>query len=277
MDAIPFEYASPQAPLIVLEARIGEARDKIAVVLDTGGLAPFDVILGQAVAQRMGLALSDEVTPETTTAVGPRKQSYRTASLSRFTLGPVTLAPATAAVTPMVDQMGGQVGRKVDAIVGQYFLRSRTIAIDYAARKLDLTAEPGAAAQAVAFSLGRLKPLMLVTATVNGVGPFTLELDTGATGTTLSPEAAARAGVASRGQGVLGGAGGAVSVGYGEASVTFDGVTRKLPRVALSDAMGPISAAAGAPIDGILGTDFFDGTRLTIDYPAQRLWLTPTR
>jgi hypothetical protein len=274
MDAIPFEYASPQAPLIVLEARIGDGRDKAAVVLDTGGAAPFDVILGQAVAQRLGLSLGDEVTPPDTTAVGSRKQTYRVGKLTRFTLGPVALASIDVAVTPMVDQMGPQVGRRVDAIVGRHFLRTRTVSIDYVARRLDLDAKAGAEDAAIAFTEGRLKPLTLVRAMVNGQGPFTLEIDTGATGTTLSAEAAARAGVASRGEGALGGAGGSVSVGLGEATVTFGPVTRALPRVAISSAMDGISAATGTRIDGILGTDFFAGTRLTIDYPGKRLWLS---
>lgn len=277
MDAIPFEYASPQAPLIVLEARIGDRRDKAVVVLDTGGLAPFDVILGQAVAQRMGLSLGEEVTPPATTAVGAGKQTYRVGKLTRFTLGPVSLTSIDVAVTPMVDQMGRQVGRRVDAIVGQHFLRARTVSIDYAARRLDLDAKAGAQGAAIAFTEGRLKPLMLVRATINGQGPFTLEIGTGATGTTLSPETAAQAGVASRGQGALGGAGGSVSVGLGEATVAFGPVTRALPRVAISGAMDGISAAAGARIDGILGTDFFAGTRLTIDYPGKRLWLVADR
>ena len=277
MDAIPFDYASPQAPLIVVAGRIGDPLGKAAVVIDTGGAAPFDVIVSQALAQRLGLALSDEVTPPSTTAVGPNKQAYRTGRLARFSLGPVSLAPVDVAVTPMVDQMGAQVGRRIDAVVGQYFLRTRVVSIDYAARRLDLAASAGPEAEAMTFTLGRLKPLVLARALVNGAGPFTLEIDTGATGTSLSPGAAARAGVATQGQGALGGAGGSVSVGVGAAEVALGSTHRALPRVAITDAIDAISAAVGTPIDGILGTDFFQGTRLTIDYPGQRLWLVPSR
>ncbi len=277
MDAIPFDYASPQASLIVVEGRIGDPLAKAAVVVDTGGAAPFDLIVSQALAQRLGLSLSDEITPPSTTAVGPNKQAYRTGRLARFSLGPVSLAPVDVAVTPMVDQMAAQVGRRIDAVVGPYFLRTRVVSIDYAGRRLDLAAPAGPEAEAMTFTLGRLKPLVLVRAMVNGAGPFTLEIDTGATGTSLSPGAAARAGVATQGQGALGGAGGSVSVEVGAAEVALGSTHRALPRVAITGAIDAIGAAVGTPIDGILGTDFFQGTRLTIDYPGQRLWLVPSR
>jgi predicted aspartyl protease len=277
MDAIAFEYASPRAPLIVVEARLGDQRDKVSVVLDTGGAAPFEVILSQAIAQRLGMALSEEITPPSTTAIGPRKQTYRTGKLAAFSLGPVSLRSVDVAVTPMVDQMGPQVGRRIDAVVGQYFLRSRTISIDYAARRLDLAAPAGPEAGAIGFTLGRLKPLVLVQATVNGAGPFTLQIDTGATGSTLSPGAAERAGVTAQGQGAMGGAGGSVAVGVARAQIAFGPIQRDLPVVAISDAIDAVSAVVGTPIDGILGTDFFQATRLTIDYPGQKLWLAPAR
>jgi predicted aspartyl protease len=275
LDAVPFDYASPQAPLIVVEGRIGKDGRKANVVVDTGGTAPFEVAISEAVAKSQKLALSAEIAPPTTTAVGPARQTYRTGRLERFSLGPVTLGPVDVAVVPMIDRMEGQVGRRIDAIVGQHFLRARTISIDYAARTIDLEAPAGSAADALHFTPGRDKPLILVQARVNGAGPFTLEIDTGATGTTLSPEAAKQAGVEAKGQGVLGGAGGAVSVGFGEASVSFGPTTRQLPRVVISEAMTGISKAVGTPIDGILGFDFFAGAKLTIDYPRHELWLIP--
>jgi predicted aspartyl protease len=277
MDAIPFEYASPQAPLIVVEARLGDRRDKASVVVDTGGAAPFAVIVSQAVAQRLGISLSEEITPPSTTAVGPRKPTYRTGKLDGFSLGPMSLGQVDVAVTPMVDEMGAQVGRRIDAVVGQYFLRDRRISVDYAARRLDLAAPAGPEAEAIGFTLGRLKPLVLVQARVNGAGPFTMQIDTGATGSTLSPGAAARAGVTAQGRGALGGAGGSVAVGVAKAQLAFGSIQRDLPVVAISDAIDAISVAVGTPIDGILGTDFFQATRLTLDYPKQRLWLALAR
>jgi predicted aspartyl protease len=270
--ALAFEPASIQAPLMVVEGRI-EPAGPVAVVFDTGATAPFDVFLSPTLAARLGLPLSDEITPPDSTAVGPARQTYRTARLDHFVLGPVALEGTDVAVVPMIDAMQAQVGRRIDAIVGHHLVRDRTIAIDYATRRIDLTAAAGGGETAIPFTLGARKPLVLVSVTINGHGPFRLEIDTGATGTTLSLEAAGRAGVETSGQGRLGGAGGGVNVGLGQATLSFGPVSRTV-RVAVSPAIGPIAASAGSPIDGILGGDFFSGTCLTIDYPNSRLWLT---
>ncbi|GAA0707121.1 hypothetical protein GCM10009105_05630 [Dokdonella soli] len=271
--AIPFDYASQHAPLIVVQARIGEKLEKADVVIDTGAAPPFSVFLSDAAAKRLALTRSREITPTDSISVGPQQQSYSTATLPRFELGPVVLGPTEIAVTSMIDRMSVGVGRRVDAIVGYHFLRDRTFSIDYESRCIDLAAKPGPDAGATNFLLAAKKPILLVKATVNGTGPYTMEIDTGATGTVLSPSAAARAHVATEGQGVQGGAGGSVQVGVGKAVFGFGGVNRALERIAISDSMTTISAGAGTPIDGILGTDFFQGTRLTIDYSSHRLWL----
>lgn len=270
---IPFDYASPQAPLIVVQAKVGEGRDKMEVVLDTGAAAPFAVFVSEAVAKRQALALSEEIVPTDTIAVGSRRQGYRTAKLARFELGQVTLGATDIAVVPMIDRMS--VGRRVDAIVGYHFLRDRRFAIDYRARAIDLAAPPGPDAEAIRFVLAAKKPLILVEAMVNGAGPFTLEVDTGTSSTILSRSAAARAQVAATGASVQSGAGGLMQVDVGTASVKLGSVHRALKFVSISEAMDPIGAAAGTSIDGILGTDFFSCCRLTVDYPNQSLWLTP--
>jgi predicted aspartyl protease len=270
---IPFDYASQRAPLIVVQARIGEGLEKANVVVDTGAAPPFAVFVSDAVAKRLALMRSKEITPTETISVGPQRQSYSTATLPRFELGPVVLGPTEIAITSMIDQVSTGVGRRVDAIIGYHFLRDRTFSIDYDGRCIDLAARPGPEADAIDFVLAAKKPIVLVKATVNGAGPFTMEIDTGATGTVLSPSAAVRAQVTAQGQGVQGGAGGSVQVGVSSAVFAFGGVSRTLERVAISEAMTTISAGAGTPIDGILATDFFQGKRLTVDYSSRRLWL----
>lgn len=270
---LPFEYASDHAPLIVAEGAIGARRERVAVVVDTGATAPFAVFISEGMANHLSLAQSAVITPPDTTAVGPRRPTYRVARLDRFVLGPVDLGPAEVAVLPMIDAMGAGVGRRIDAIVGEQFLRDHAFSIDHGARRIDLAAALGAEAQAIPFVLAARKPLILVQATVNGAGSFVMQIDTGASATLLSPSAAARAGVVALGQGAQGGAGGSVAVGVGKAEVLFGGVSRALAPVAISEAMTSISAAAGSPIDGILGLDFFKGSRLTIDYASRRLWM----
>ncbi|CAN5404515.1 hypothetical protein BH09PSE1_BH09PSE1_10990 [soil metagenome] len=270
--AITFQPASIHAPLMVVDGRVDPA-GPVAVVFDTGASAPFDVFLSPSLASRLSLPLSEEIAPPDTTAVGSARQTYRTARLDHFALGPVVLSQNTVAVVPMIDSMEAQVGRRVDAIVGHHLVRDRTIAIDYAARRIDLTATPGSGETAIPFTLAVRKPLTLVAVTINGFGPFQLEIDTGATGTTLSPDAAGRAGIQAAGRGRLGGAGGGVDVRLGQAILSFGPVSRTVA-VAISPAIDAIAASAGSPVDGILGGDFFAETCLTIDYPGSRLWLT---
>lgn len=277
MDSIPFAYASAEAPLIVAEGRMGSTGTRVSVIVDTGASPPFAVFVSAEVAARLALAQSASITPSESTAIGPKPQSYRTAKLTRFELGPVALGPVDIAVLPMIDAMSAHVGRRIDAIIGYEFLKQRTVSIDYRAQRIDLAARHGDARRAIDFVLGSGKPLILVPVRINGSGPFVMEVDTGATGSTLSPAAAASAGVDTHGQGRMTGAGGQIDVGVAAATVGFGGIERALDRVAVSDSVTAIGTAAGTRIDGILGTDFFRDTVLTIDYPGRRLWLDAAR
>lgn len=273
-SGMAFRYASPKAPLIVVEGNLGNARNKAAMVLDTGATAAYAAFLDTSVAQRMGLVLSDEIMPARSTSVGPRPRPYRTARLARFELGPIVLHDVEVAVVDWIAGMAPDANRKVDAIVGYHLLRERVFSIDYLGRRLDLAASPGPDSTAIAFALGPQKPMILVQATVNGAGPFTMEIDTGATTTILAPAAARRAGIVPRpSPATMSGAGGAVAVETGAARIAFGGIERDMGQIVVMPALATIAAAAGTPVDGILGTDFLYGTRLTIDYPRRRLWL----
>jgi predicted aspartyl protease len=271
-NALSFEAASAQAPIMVLEGEVDPA-GPVAVVFDTGASAPFDLFISSSLAIRLGLSLSEEIAAPDSTAIGTSRQTYRTAHLGRFALGPIVLQGTEVAVVPMIDGMQAQVGRRIDAIVGHQLVHDRTISIDYAAKRIDLEAGNGEEGSAIPFVLAPRKPLMLVPVTIDGRGPFLMEIDTGATGTTLSVEAAKRAGVDAQGQGRLGGAGGQVAVQLGQARLEFGPIARTLG-VAVSPAITAIATASGSPVDGILGGDFFADACLTIDYPRSRLWLS---
>jgi len=57
------------------------------------------------------------------------------------------------------------------------------------------------------------------------------------------------------------------------ATVSIGTVSRAKQNVAVADVLGPVQAAAGAPLDGVLGADFLSSGRITIDYPGKRLWI----
>jgi hypothetical protein len=68
-----------------------------------------------------------------------------------------------------------------------------------------------------------------------------------------------------------------VAAQSGVADLDFGGVERRDLRVIVSEGVEQVGRGAGAPVDGILGIDFFQGTRLTIDYRTTRLWLATAR
>ncbi len=97
----------------------------------------------------------------------------------------------------------------------------------------------------------------IVEATVNGRGPFSFLLDSGAGRTMVDPDALRAAGVGRRIDSLAIGDFTAYDIGYGRLD------TREL------------GAALGRPIDGILGHPVFAGALLTWDFPAGRIVITP--
>ncbi len=272
LDAIPFEYVSPQAPLIAVEGRLGPKDKRSRIVVDTGATAPFAVFLSPEKARALGLSLSEEITPGATTAIGGGPQTYRTGTLPSVAIGPVRLAQTPVAVVPMIDEMSRQAGQPIGGIIGYQFLRNQRVSIDYGKRRIDLAA-PTIGAGGTPFALAARKPIILVETMVNGTGPFVFEIDTGATITSLSPETAQKAHVAATGEGTLGGAGGSVAVKRGDAQIKVGDIAFDLRNVTVTDSLAGISQAAGSPVDGILGLDYFYRTKLTIDYPASTVWI----
>jgi predicted aspartyl protease len=272
MDAIPFEFGTPGLPLIVVPVEVA-SREQVHAVVDTGAIAPFALFMSEGLAARLKLSLSAPVVPKNSVALGPNAVTYRTARLSRFRFGPVELRDVEIAVSPVLDLLNGHLTKKADVIVGQHFLKGRVVSIDYRARSIDLTAAIPTTAKPVPMRPGN--PFILVDAKLNGRGPFTMEIDTGATVTNLSPASARRSGVAARGSVTAHGAGGTLPAKIGRATIAFGPFRKKAQQVAILDGLERISAAARTPVDGIIGASLFYGTRLTIDYPGSRLWVEP--
>jgi predicted aspartyl protease len=118
-------------------------------------------------------------------------------------------------------------------------------------------------------------PLVLVKARVNGQGPFTFFVDTGATVSIVSASVARRLHLAPLPATVQGvGAGGRFSTRASVASISIGGVTQERVLVATFD-LSQINGAVGA-MDGGLGYNFLKAYRVTIDYPGRELCLDGT-
>jgi predicted aspartyl protease len=115
-------------------------------------------------------------------------------------------------------------------------------------------------------------PVLLVKARVNGEGPFTFFIDTGATVTIVSTSLAKRLHLRPLPVAVQGiGAGGSFSTRASMASIELGDVRQDRVLVATFD-LTQINTAVG-PTDGGLGYNFLKAYRVTIDYPGRRLCL----
>ncbi|HEY2474827.1 MAG TPA: alpha/beta fold hydrolase, partial [Candidatus Cybelea sp.] len=117
---------------------------------------------------------------------------------------------------------------------------------------------------------------ILIQATLNGTGPFTLIVDTGSDQFVVTPSAARRLGLATRGAGSVTGAGSgssALSVGRVNSvaigSLRFDDV-----RAEVID-LSPIQRAIGFPtLDGVIGYSIMRKLRVGVDMDRAQLTLS---
>lgn len=115
-------------------------------------------------------------------------------------------------------------------------------------------------------------PVMLVKVRVNGHGPYSFLVDTGATVTIVDASLARNLGLKPLPVAVQGiGAGGSFSTRAYVASIAVGQASDDRVVVGTYD-LTQIGAAVGR-IDGLLGYNFLKSYRVTIDYPAHRICL----
>jgi len=132
--------------------------------------------------------------------------------------------------------------------------------------------------EGIGFRLTRLRPVPIVEAEVNGVGPLRFILDTGASMTVITPAAAQAAGVKPTGQKPTAvGAGGASAARLARLKRFRVGTraVRGLQVVLLN--LSHVEKPLGIQLDGIIGYNFFRNCVVTIDYPQRMLYLAPSR
>jgi predicted aspartyl protease len=120
---------------------------------------------------------------------------------------------------------------------------------------------------------GNKLPLLLVPTLVNGRGPFEFLVDTGASHCVLSADVAHLLGLSGEEASAGRDAGGTFEVVKGQvASLSVGAVTRENLAVGITD-LSTLSQTLATPIAGTLGTNYFQGLRLTIDYQQATLRL----
>jgi predicted aspartyl protease len=111
------------------------------------------------------------------------------------------------------------------------------------------------------------QPLILVPVYVNDRGPYEFILDTGAGTCLLSPTLAERLGVAITGTKEGRGAGGTVTLAFGQVDTLAIGHAKveNVP-VGITDELSRIGAAVGTAIDGDIGNNYLSHFSLSINY-----------
>jgi predicted aspartyl protease len=271
---LKFRYAGPKLPLILIPTKIN-GQGPFDFILDTGNAAGVPFLVSQRLAGRLGVKTAETALPGTFAVGGGQAKVFR-GEVESVGLGDLTLGSSPIGVCEALDNLGARIGVKLDGNVGYGFLKDFRLTIDYprSVLKLDGTGEAGAApvgeAKPVAFRLGPKKPLIVLSVLVNGKGPYAFALDTGASGSGVSPALASELGLADRGKlSVMGGAG---MIGGSISSIdTLQiGETRiAAVAVVVADFFAPLSEAVGLPIAGVIGHNVLKQFRVTIDYPGQ--------
>ena len=129
---------------------------------------------------------------------------------------------------------------------------------------------------AIRFRISSSRPLPMVDAEVNGLGPFNFTLDTGASFCVVTPDTARAVGITLEGeQPTAIGAGGQIEAGFAKlASFRLGSHTVRN----LGAAVMPLDAVEqqlGLSIAGLIGYNFLKRFVVTLDYPGGFLRLKP--
>lgn len=266
--SVPFEFPRHQ---ILVQARIA-GQGPFSCTVDTGA---DPSVVDVALARLLGLPLSAAAG----SAEGVGSDEVRAYS-TRIEVA-VSDAPSSGIDAVAIDlaPLSAAFGRPLHCVLGQSWLSTRWVRIDYPSRRLSygsgaprLPADRDCATFEMRFWLpDDLMPL--VVARVDGV-ELPVSLDTGSSGSLkLFPEGARRAGLASDDSG----AEGTVTGARGEATVrkiTIPSLT--LGPLLATDVAGSLGEKnEGEPDgrEGNLGNAFLGRGVLALDYPGLRLWI----
>jgi predicted aspartyl protease len=250
----------------------------VTLLLDTGATHTF---LTPDTAKRFGISPTSDALKRTTTVVGGRQVEFPLVQLSTVAVGTAVVENLEAGILASFPD-----APLVDGILGGSFLKHFTLTLDHATSRLRLTpkdpplAAPSSTVSAAvagrsAVPIRIVHHLVLVRAVLNHKEPVTLLIDTGATHTILTPNTVQRLGLspmADTPRRTLRVADGqlhevplvqlaALTVGEATVENLQVGVSVLFPR---------------APaVDGLLGGDFLEQFRMTLDRTTRQMWLEP--
>jgi predicted aspartyl protease len=268
---IPLQFIREGIPLVVLPAFINN-NGPFQFILDTGNAtAPF--ILSRQLAERLEIEPHPTAEFPPPSVVGAQPAELLAATVNSVAIGPFHEERIRVGVSKALDQLSRTIGREIDGNIGYPFLKSLRITLDYEQNILQLgPSRGGEDPRAMDFDLGSPKPLVLLSARVNGEGPYRFALDTGAGMTIVSQELAQKLRLSQGEQVPMHGAGGPATGFLAQlASIAFGNVALGDVTVVAADVFASLRKPVGGDLDGIIGHNVMQQFRVTIDYPMKRL------
>ena len=269
---IPLRFIRDGIPLIVIPAFVNE-RGPFDFILDTGNAtAPF--VLSRKLAEQLDIKAQPGDEFAAPSVVGNQPTELLAATAESIAVGPFRKERLRLGISKAMDQLSRAIGKEIDGNIGYPFLKNRRITIDYPRKILRFSrpARAGEDPRAFDFDLGSPKPLILLSATVNGRGPYRFAVDTGAGSTIISRELARQLGLSQGAHIPIQGAGGPATGFLTQlSSLEFGNVSLRDLTVVAADVFASLRNPVGGELDGIIGYNVMRQFCVTIDYPMKRM------
>lgn len=273
-ERVPFRLAGGRNPLILVPTHVN-GKGPYDFILDTGA---SHSLLSQKLADL--LELRPESEKQAMGAGGP--VTLGLGRVGSIAVGSARQHDVSVGITSELERVANALQCRIDGDLGFDFLKDFSLTIVYTASTLQFTCasesnNSGPLANATPFTLAKPhKPLVLVPVTVNNQGPFQFALDTGASRTMLSAELAQKLALETIDDDTGTGVGGHLKVlASNVSSLAIGDSIVHGHTVGIGEFLAMLSAAAGTHLDGIVGYNFLNQFRVTIDYPRRTLTLAP--
>jgi predicted aspartyl protease len=273
-ERVQFRLAGRRNPLILVPVHVND-KGPYEFILDTGA---SHCLLSQKLAD--GLGVRPESEKQATGAGGGVKLVL--GHVESMAVGSVRKQNVPIGITTELERIAAVIRSEVDGDLGFEFLKDFALTIDYRDSALyfvsSLGPEKGSrSANSAPFMLAAPdQPLILVEVSLNSQGPYQFALDTGASRTIVSTEIAEKLGIETIGDNPATGAGGRVKIMAGKVdSLAIGDAIVHDHDIGVGEFLAMLSTAVGTKMDGIVGYNFLNRFRVTIDYFRSVLELAP--
>ena len=255
-----FEYTE-KAPLILVETRLNN-KGPFKFVVDT---ASSVTVVGRKAAETIGI---------------PQNSNSKTSgccSSKMLAVGSVQIGETNRTKVPIVlgnlSKLSEETGTRLDGIIGSPFMKNCEVTIDYPRKEVAFQEPRRNRRLTTKFVTVNDAGFVVVDVELNGKGPYSFLVDTGATKTVVAKRVGQELGLHAMNQERK-----ALSGFFAGATMTLSKVESiRVGKAKSADVevgvqdLQRLSSGIGMPLDGVLGYTFMKDYRVTINYPEQAL------